>query len=399
MTDPEQKTAFYERRGFQGAVAVIGLLTAIWALVGAPKPWQVASEISASTVTLSNTEIVLDASALSAGSFGGESKLEAAKKAISSYVAPLNHEGLALRRAGGSCGEERDLTVGFGADHGEAVREAAAEQRAAGKSNIVEAVRAAADDFQEAGFKGPNTTNRILVFMNAANQCGENAIREIHYALVDSGVDAVRIVALRPSRREVKKLTAFKKGLASVAVVEISTPTTKKQLGHVVKREVKAAHKATAAAQRKAAAPSRPEREEAGGRSDANGGDRGQGRDTSNSSSEGTGGSEKKDHEEEPQPRPNPKKPSHKRNWTEDECTKVRSAEAGATGAATTEAEPAEGEPAEDETAKGLCPGEESKRDETASTTTPSTTATTPSEVGSPKQSSSTGESTASTSP
>lgn len=383
MADSGQKIAFYERRGFQGAVAVIGLLTAIWALVGAPKPWQVASEISASTVTLSNTEIVLDASASSARPFGGKTKLAAAKKAISSYVAPLSHEGLALRRAGGRCGEERDLTVGFGADHGEAVREAAYEQRAEGKSNIVEAVRAAADDFQEAGFKGPDTTNRILVFMNAANQCGGNAVREIHFALLDSGVDTVRIIVLHPSGREVKKLAAFKKGLASIAAVEISKPTTKKQLEHVVKREVRDARKATAAA-RKAVASSRgPGGEETGGRSDSSAqGRRGAG-DTSNQSSDATGRSEKKNRQKEP--RRNQRKPSHKRNWTEGECTQVRSEEAGAARAETTEAGSTEAE-----AGKKACP-EEKPQNETT-TTTPTTTSTTPSEE--PKQSAPTGETT-----
>ena len=248
----EPKFAFYERRGFQGTVAVIGLLTAIWALVGAPKPWQVASELSASTVVLSNTEIVLDASAASAKRFDGETKLEAAQRAIGSYVDPLNHQGLAFRSAGGECAYGCDLAVGFGADHGEAVREAADEQKPEGRSNIVKAVRAAADDFEEAGFTGADRTNRILVFMNTAKNCGPSAIREIHFALVDSGVDAVRIVALRPSRAEVKKLIAFKQGLASVAAVEISTPATKRQLRHVVKREVKAARKAAAVAKRKA---------------------------------------------------------------------------------------------------------------------------------------------------
>jgi hypothetical protein len=34
---------FYERRRFQGIVAVVGLLGAVWGLSGAPPPWRIVS--------------------------------------------------------------------------------------------------------------------------------------------------------------------------------------------------------------------------------------------------------------------------------------------------------------------------------------------------------------------
>ncbi len=386
----EPKFAFYERRGFQGTVAVIGLLTAIWALVGAPKPWQVASELSASTVVLSNTEIVLDASAASAKKFDGETKLEAAQRAIGSYVDPLNHQGLAFRSAGGECAYGCDLAVGFGADHGEAVREAADEQKPEGRSNIVKAVRAAADDFEEAGFTGADRTNRILVFMNTAKNCGPSAIREIHFALVDSGVDAVRIVALRPSRAEVKKLIAFKQGLASVAAVEISTPATKRQLRHVVKREVKAARKAAAVAKRKAVSSAGTGGESSG--SDSSPG--GQGGETKGAVSPAGSGDSNEIPQKKEGPKPSPE-PGKKEKKTEPECPEVSPGDASGGEGETTAGEAAEGEAPKDS-----CPEEEPQKSEETTATTPSQsgTATNPgaAEGGSSKQSAVAGESTAS---
>ncbi len=376
------KIAFYERRGFQGTVAVVGLLAAIWAFVGAPKPWQVASEISASTVVLSNTEIILDASAASAKSFGGETKLAAAKRAIDSYVAPLSHEGLALRRAGGACGERRDLTVGFGSDQSEAIREAADAQHPEGSSNIAAAVRAAADDFQEADFKGAETTNRILVFMNVADQCPGNAIRDIHYALLDSGVDAVRIVALRPSHSEVKRLLAFKKGLASVAAVEISTPATKRQLRHVVKREVKAAREA-AAVKQKSTSSSQSAREPAedhSGNSDT-GKD---GADPSGGAKGSIGGDNKKS-----------EKPAEKKNQkaVEPDCPEGSREEGEGGEGETTEGEATSGGSTEGEPTERSCPEEKPQGED--ETTTPSqsggSTNSSSAEPGS-QQSSATGE-------
>jgi hypothetical protein len=220
---------------------VIALLTAIWAFVGAPRPWQVASEISASTVTLSNTEIILDASAKTAAPFGGETKLQASQGAIAQFVLPLSNEGIALRRAGGGCDEAGELVVDFGADHGDEVREEAMSQRPEGKSNIANAVRAAIDEFKDSDFKAPNTTERIFILMNGEDECGGDA-KEIRDALDGSDVDAdFTVVALGPSRAERKRLMSFKRVLASYADVEVRTPVTKEQLEDVVKHEVRKA--------------------------------------------------------------------------------------------------------------------------------------------------------------
>jgi hypothetical protein len=277
VADPEQvEPPFYERRWFQGAVAVVGLLTAVWAFSGAPKPWQVASEISATQVTLSNTEIILDASEATAARFGSSgNKLKAEARAVGQYAAPLKYEGIALRRAGGSCGEEPELLVGFGTDHGETVAEAALEQEPGGRANVVQAVRAAIDEFQQAKYKEPNTTERILIFMSGEDECRGDAGMQIRDALERSGVNAVfRLVALRPSRAQLGRLKRFRRQLTSFARVEIRTPTSKRQLNHVVKREVRAA-KADAAANSLAASGAGSAGGEAAGGSSGGGGEGG----------------------------------------------------------------------------------------------------------------------------
>jgi hypothetical protein len=257
MVNPVQKPPFYESRVFQGVVAVIGLLTAIWAFVGAPRPWQVVTNISATTVPLSNTEIVLDASAKMATPFGRETKLEAAQMAIGRYVAPLSNEGIALRRTGGSCGESGDLLVGFDNDHGDDVRESALEQRPAGRSNIANAVRAAVDDFRTDSFSGPDSTNRILIFISGEDECSPNAGEEIREELDQSNVDtAFRFVALRPSGAEMKRLKDFRDELGPSVDAEIHAADSEKQLKDVVHREAKDAVEASAAAAARQAEPS-----------------------------------------------------------------------------------------------------------------------------------------------
>ncbi len=243
MVDPQKNPPFYEHRWFQGAVAVIGLATAIWALVGAPKPWQVAADLSATKLPLSDTELVLDASSAMGKSFGHKSKLDAAADAIGQYVVPLSHEGLALRRAGGECDEAGELLVDFGSGHSDDVQEAAAEQQPEGSSNMSYAVRAAIDDFTAEGFRnGPSAEKRILIFTGGEDECAEYATDEIRDALQQSGIETVfRLVALGATKREEKRLEAFKKALAPYADVEIRAPSTEAQLEEVMRQETAAA--------------------------------------------------------------------------------------------------------------------------------------------------------------
>jgi hypothetical protein len=238
MEDGQKRAAFYEHRWFQGTVAVVGLATAIWALVGAPKPWQVASDLSATELSLSNTEIILDASTAMGKPFGDETKLSAAQDAIAQYTVPRGEEGLSLRRVGGSCGEAGKVLVGLGVDHSEEVTDAAEEQRVGGKSNLASAVVAAIKDFSTSeSLKG--RTARVVVFAGGTDECEvESPTAEIKDALEGTGIKAqFRFIALKPSEEEVERLEEFEEAVARVAEVRIRTPENSAQLEQVVELE------------------------------------------------------------------------------------------------------------------------------------------------------------------
>src|SRR5215218_4793971 len=101
MADVERGPPFYERRRFQGAVAVLGLVGTLVALVGPPNLWDVIGDLFSSELPRDNTEIVLDTSAPMGERFGAAganlTKLDAATDAVGGYAVPVTNEGLALR--------------------------------------------------------------------------------------------------------------------------------------------------------------------------------------------------------------------------------------------------------------------------------------------------------------
>jgi len=234
----QQPPPFYERRSFQGAVAVVGLLTAVWALVGAPKPWSVAHDLTVTKVPLSNTEIVLDTSGAMAKRFGNGSKLEAATDAIAKFAASSSSSGLALRQTGGGCYDDGDVLVGFGAEHGDDVREVAAGVHAGGVSNVINTVRGAIDEFTSERFRNPSSTRRVVVFMGGEDNCVEAAGNEISDALDGLGVDTTfRMYALGLSDREMKSMSHFKTEVADYAKVEVLPVASKGDLERAVGQE------------------------------------------------------------------------------------------------------------------------------------------------------------------
>src|SRR4029077_9269954 len=95
---------------------------------------------------------------------------------------------------------------------------------------------------------------RIMIFMSGADQCSRDPAVEIRDALQSSEVDTVfRVVALRPSRRQLRQLQDFKKVLSNIAPVEIDPANTKVALNRAVDRAAKEAKEA-AARERQAAA-------------------------------------------------------------------------------------------------------------------------------------------------
>jgi hypothetical protein len=233
-----QSPAFYERRSFQGAVAIVGLLTAVWALVGAPKPWSVAHDLTVTKPLLSNTEIVLDTSMAVTKPFGDGTKLAAAKGAIARFSASTNTSGLALRQTGGGCNDDGDVLVDFGAGHGDDVRAAAAAIRPSGASNVINTVRGAIDELTSEQFRSPSSTRRVVVFMGGEDDCVEAAGFEISDALDGLGVDTTfRMYTLGLSKREMKNMTHFKAEVAAYAKVEVLPVENKKELEQAVGRE------------------------------------------------------------------------------------------------------------------------------------------------------------------
>ncbi len=237
---PETRNApFYEQRWFQGTVAVVGLLGAIWAFSGAPKPWDAATRLTAVKVAHANTQIILDASAGMAAPFGKGTKLDAATEAIRKYVVPLEEEGLSLRRTGRSCDEGGELLVDFGPGHGDDIVDAAVEQRAEGESSLAYAVIEAIEEFTATGrFQGPAATKQVVIITGAATDaCLDNAPAEIRRKLEDSGIDATfKVVALKatgPARQQLKSFTTALGEHAEVEFVE-----TEEELEEVVDQQL-----------------------------------------------------------------------------------------------------------------------------------------------------------------
>ncbi|HET6997793.1 MAG TPA: hypothetical protein VFI03_04315 [Solirubrobacterales bacterium] len=236
----KEKAPFYEQRWFQGTVAVVGLAGALWAFSGAPKPWDVAADISATEFARANTQIILDASAGMAEPFGEGTKLEAATEAIRDYVVPLQEEGLALRRTGRSCDEGGELLVDFGKDHSDDVAEEAAAQRAEGESSLAYAVIEAISEFTASeNFQGPASTRQVVIIAGAAeDECLDNAPAEIRRRLDSSGIDATfKMVALKPSQGTREQLASFTEALGEHAEVEFVE--TEEELEEVVSENLK----------------------------------------------------------------------------------------------------------------------------------------------------------------
>jgi hypothetical protein len=214
------KPPFYQQRWFQGTGAVVALLTAIWALVGAPKPWNAIGDLFSSELPRVNAEIVFDASDRMHApfGFGGRkhvSKLDAAADAVSVYGASLSNKGLALRRVGGQCPGPGPRLVDFGANHGDDVGDVAREQRASGRSNLAATVVAAIDDFADPDrFPDPHAPKQLVIFAGTPDQCQTDPYRTIRERVEETGVRAdFELIGLRFSTADQEKLRQLQAAL------------------------------------------------------------------------------------------------------------------------------------------------------------------------------------------
>ena len=214
----DKSPPFYESRRFQAVVAVVALLGAIWALTGAPTPWKIVDDLVTNDLPATNTLLVLDASAGMERSFANSTtRFDAAARAVENFTVPLENEGLALRTFGGACDKRNDLVVDFGAEHGDDVRDAIADQRPRGHSNLVNAVRAAIDDFADDERFPQGGEKRIVIFTGTVDDC-DGATSAIRDDLRHSGVKAVfKVVGIKLKKKDRRRLRAFKRGLGRTA--------------------------------------------------------------------------------------------------------------------------------------------------------------------------------------
>ena len=214
MAEPEKKPPFYEHRAFQGAVAVIGLLTAAWALVGAPRPWTVATEITAVETPLSNTEVVLVADKSMGEKFDGTTKMEAAVEAIGVIGRSTSNQGLALRRGGTRCGDPGEQVVGFGSHHGDDIEAAAKDVQPTGQADLSTAINGALDDLEAPSLNQPGARKGVIVFLGGRDKCDDEAIADVRREIEAHGVNPqFKIIALVDSKKEASWVGHLEAGL------------------------------------------------------------------------------------------------------------------------------------------------------------------------------------------
>jgi hypothetical protein len=226
MAEPEKKPPFYEHRAFQGAVAVIGLLTAAWALVGAPRPWTVATEIAAVETPLSNTEVLLVADKSMGEEFDGTTKMEAAVEAIGVIGRSTSNQGLALRRGGTRCGDPGEQVVGFGSHHGDDIEAAARDVQPTGQADLSTAINGALDDLESPSLNRPGARKGVIVFLGGRDKCDDEAIADVRREIEAHGVSPqFKIIALVDSKKEASWVGHLEAGLQpwDVDVVKATT--------------------------------------------------------------------------------------------------------------------------------------------------------------------------------
>ncbi|HEU5141680.1 MAG TPA: vWA domain-containing protein [Solirubrobacterales bacterium] len=226
--------AFYERRFFQGATAVVALAAAVLALVGPLR--DIADDLFPKTEPVSWVQVVLDTSSAMEGEFDGETRLDAAAEAVGKAVKELRNQGLGLRRTAGSCDGESEQLVDLGAGHNDDVTEMAQRQTPGGKASIVDAVVGALGEFErEPIAAGSPQSRRLLVLTAGISQCseqdlGEEMIEALELADI-SEASKLEVFALGASEQEREELRRFEAVLKDHGThVDVHAPETSGEL-------------------------------------------------------------------------------------------------------------------------------------------------------------------------
>jgi hypothetical protein len=236
MGDSEKNPPFYERRMFQGTVAVVALTTAVLALIGPLKG--VIEDLFPTTEPVSWVEVVLDTSSAMEKEFDGETRLQAAAQAIEKAVKELDNEGLGLRRTATSCDGKSEQLVDLGSGHTDNVINEAQNQHPEGDSNIVDAVVGGLEEFKREPIasRGPDS-RRLLVFTAGVSECSNgNLGEEIAEALESADISKsskLELIALGASEEEQAQLEEFEAVLNKYAHVKLYTPENREELDSV----------------------------------------------------------------------------------------------------------------------------------------------------------------------
>jgi hypothetical protein len=236
--DGKKGTPFYESRVFQGTAALVALATALLALVGPLKG--VVDDLFPTEEPVSWVEVVIDTSSAMEKEFDGETRLEAATRAIQKAVKELDNEGLGLRRTATSCEGNNKQLVDLDSGHTENVINEAQNQRPEGESSIVDAVVGGLEEFKREPIasRGPES-RRLLVFTAGVSECSEgNLGEEIGEALEGAEISKsskVELIALGASEEEKGELEEFETVLKKYANVKLETPENSEELDSVAK--------------------------------------------------------------------------------------------------------------------------------------------------------------------
>jgi hypothetical protein len=127
--------------------------------------------------SLSNVEIILDRSAGMAAKLGGSSRASVAAEKVSSFVDLRDDSAFALRAFGGACRSVPEQLVDFDTDSAGEVKERAGQLEPRGKANLVDAIVAAASDFNDPSLYPEDVApdslqNRIVVITGSSDACG-----------------------------------------------------------------------------------------------------------------------------------------------------------------------------------------------------------------------------------
>lgn len=213
---------FYQRPWFLATAAVVALAGGTLTLVGGLSG--TIGDLLADDVANYNTMIVLDASGRMRERFGEDgTKYDAAARAVKDYVAPFENQGFGLRTLGGRCPGPGRRRVDIGARHNDDVRDAVDEVNPRGEVNLTQTLLAATDDLADTERVPPGNEKLIVVFTGSGDTCGREATDTLRDQLRQKGVRTVlRIVAVDPTRRSLRKLRTFEKRLGRTADLQVA---------------------------------------------------------------------------------------------------------------------------------------------------------------------------------